>query len=136
MTEKKTTKCSDNLKSLSAMELTFMQFIWEFPEGVSSEQIYEHFPQARGTKSTILYNIASKGYVQNHQEGRHHIYKALISRETYEKMMLQKQLEKTLGNHSFERLVAAFCGKERLSEKQADKARKFLQEIMDEMGDQ
>ena len=41
-------------KKLSPMEMEFMKFIWEHPDGISSEEIYEHFPQARGTKSTVL----------------------------------------------------------------------------------
>ena len=49
------------LKKLSKTELQFMEFIWQHPEGVSSQEIYAHFPQARGTKGTILYNISEKG---------------------------------------------------------------------------
>ena len=45
-----------------------MRFIWKHPEGVSSEAIYEHFPQPRGTKSTVLYNISEKGYVEKVQQ--------------------------------------------------------------------
>lgn len=37
-------------KKLSATEFEFMKFIWKYPEGVSSEEIYQAFPQARGTK--------------------------------------------------------------------------------------
>ena len=44
-------------KKLSATEFEFMKFIWKHPEGVSSEEIYQAFPQARGTKSTILYHL-------------------------------------------------------------------------------
>ena len=48
-------------KKLSATEFEFMKFIWKHPEGVSSEEIYQAFPQARGTKSTILYHLSEKG---------------------------------------------------------------------------
>ena len=51
---------STGLKKLSKTELEFMKFIWKHPEGISSEEIYNHFPQARGTKSTILYNISER----------------------------------------------------------------------------
>ena len=59
-----------------------MRFIWKHPEGVSSEAIYEHFPQPRGTKSTVLYNISEKGYVEKVQQGLHHFYRALV-KEAY-----------------------------------------------------
>ena len=60
------------LKRLSNMELQFMRFI----------PIYEHFPQPRGTKSTVLYNISEKGYVEKVQQGLHHFYRALV-KEAY-----------------------------------------------------
>ena len=59
-----------------------MRFIWKHPEGVSSEAIYEHFPQPRGTKSTVLDNISEKGYVEKVQQGLHHFYRALV-KEAY-----------------------------------------------------
>lgn len=71
-------------KKLSATELEFMKFIWNHAEGVSSEEIYQAFPQTRDTKSTILYNISEKGHVENHQQGRHHIYTALATQTDYE----------------------------------------------------
>lgn len=124
-----------NKKKLSATELEFMKFIWKYPKGVSSEKIYQQFPQARGTKSTILYNISEKGYVDKRQSGLHHIYNALVTQEEYEHALLQQQIRDGLGNTSFEGLVAAFCGKP-LTKAQIDKARNFLRELEDEMEDQ
>lgn len=42
------------LKKLSKTELEFMKFIWKYPEGITSEAIYDHFPQSRGTKSYFV----------------------------------------------------------------------------------
>lgn len=120
-------------KKLSAAELEFMKMIWKHPEGISSEMIYEQFPQARGTKSTILYNISEKGYVQKQQEGRHHIYTALVTQNEYEKALIRQQLIQSFGNSSFERLVAAFLGKQKLTEKQILKVEKLLKELEDDM---
>lgn len=122
-------------KKLSATELEFMRFIWKHPEGVSSEKIYQEFPQARGTKSTILYHISEKGYVDKKQCGLHHTYNALVTQEEYEHALLKQQIRDGLGNTSFEGLVAAFCGKT-LSKAQIEKARNFLRELEDEMEDQ
>ena len=120
-------------KRLSVTELKFMEVIWAHPEGISSEEIYQRFPQARGTKSTILYNISEKGYVENRQEGLHHIYTPLVTRLEYEQALICQELEKSFGSSSFERLVAAFCGKESLTEKQKEKVRDLMDEIEEEI---
>ena len=120
-------------KRLSATEMKFMEVIWAHPEGISSEEIYQRFPQARGTKSTILYNISEKGYVENRQEGLHHIYTPLVTRLEYEQALICQELEKSFGSSSFERLVAAFCGKESLTEKQKEKVRELMDEIEEEI---
>lgn len=119
-------------KRLSATELEFMRFIWENSEGISSEEIYRHFPQARGTKSTILFNIAAKGYVENRQEGLHHIYTPLVTRLEYEQALITEELEKTFGVSSFDKLVAAFCGKEKLTEEQKKRVHGLLEQIKEE----
>lgn len=124
------------IKKLSKTELEFMKLIWQHPEGIASEVIYEHFPQSRGTKSTVLFNISEKGYVQNVQQGRHHIYTANISESEYKQALIQQQLNKLFGESSFERLVAAFCGKQKLSEEQAKKVRNLLRELENGMEDQ
>lgn len=116
-------------KKLSPMELEYMRYIWEHPDGISSEEIYEHFPQVRGTKSTVLYNISQKGYVEKRQEGLHHIYTALVGRMEYEQALVRQQLQRSVGINSLEELVAAFCGKEMLTEEQKEKIRKFLKEM-------
>ena len=116
-------------KRLSPMELEFMRFIWKHPQGVSSEEIYQHFTQARGTKSTVLYNISEKRYVEKRQEGRHHFYTALVTRPEYEKALVRQNFMKSFGCSSFEKLVAAFCGKETLTPKQKEKVQELLEEL-------
>lgn len=127
--------CLGGRKKLSATELAFMKYIWKHPDGVSSEEIYNHFSQARGTKSTVLYNISEKGYVKNSQCGRHHIYTALITRTEYEQALLHQQIKGVIGTTSFERLVAAFYGKKSLSESQIEKVKNLLKEMENGMED-
>lgn len=123
-------------KKLSATELSFMEYIWSHPEGISSSEIYEHFPQARGTKSTILFNISEKGYVEKKQQGLHHIYKALITKEQYEQALCRQQLQSVFGDSSFERLIAAFCGKSKLTETQKKKVKALLEELSEDVDDE
>ena len=122
-------------KKLSPSELRFMQYIWDFPEGISSEKIYAHFPQPRGTKSTILGKLTEKGYVTNKQEGLHHIYMFSVTRVEYEKAILHQQVKEVLGGDSFVHLVAAFCGKEKLTKRQEEKIQDILKEIIDDSDD-
>lgn len=119
-------------KKLSETERAFMELIWQHPEGISSQEIYDHFPQARGTKSTILYNISEKGYVENRQQGLHHIYTALVSREAYEQALCRQELKSMFGDSSIERMIAAFCGKSRLTAAQKEKVDALLEELKDD----
>ena len=129
-------ECLGGKKKLSSAELEFMEYIWSCPDGVSSEAIYRHFPQTRGTKSTILYKISEKGYVTKVQRGVHHYYTALVSEEEYHQALIKQQLNKSFGDSSFERMVAMFCGKRALSEDEAARARKLLEEISGNTGEE
>ena len=73
-----------------------------------------------------------KGYVENRQEGLHHIYTPLVTRLEYEQALICQELEKSFGSGSFEHLVAAFCGKEKLTKKQAERVQELLDAIKEE----
>lgn len=115
-------------KKLSARELEFMEVIWQHPEGISSNEIYSHFTQSQGTKSTILYNISEKGYVEQKQIGRHHIYTAKVSKIDYNQALINQKIN-TIGIDSFENLIAAFCGKSEATAEQKKKIEFFLEEL-------
>lgn len=119
-------------KKLSATELEFMKFFWEHPEGISSEELYRSFPQTRSTKSTLLYNISEKGYVQGRQQGRHHIYTALVTREEYEQALLRQQIRSVFGDASIEHLLTAFCGKKAISKDKLAQIKALLDEVEDD----
>lgn len=127
-------KYLNGVRKLSSTERTFMELIWEHPEGISSEEIYrdERFQQSQGTKSTILFKINEKGYVRSIQQGRHHIYYPLFTRQEYEQAVTKQQLEKSFGSPSFSSLVASFCGKSSLSEKQIERVNQLLEDIKNE----
>lgn len=116
-------------KRLSKTELQFMELIWQNPKGISSEEIYEQFPQARGTKSTILFNIVKKGYAEGKQQGRHHIYHPLINKEDYYSLYEQIDLSESLSRLSLEELVVAFSGNKQLTPSQKQKVQELLQAL-------
>ena len=119
------------LKKLSPSEYEFMKLIWERPEGISSEELYSNpkFTQPQGTKSTILFKINEKGYVNMFQRGLHHFYYPKVTRKEYEQAVIKQKLKKSFGHSSFSTLVAFFCGKEELTEEQKDKVNQLLEEI-------
>lgn len=116
------------LKKLSPKELEYMEVIWQHPEGISSNEIYSHFTQSQGTKSTILYNISEKGYVEQKQAGRHHIYTAKVSKLDYNRALINQKIN-TIGMDSLVNLIAAFCGKNEATEEQKKKIEAFLEAL-------
>ena len=107
----------DGRKKLTPLEYDIMKFIWKHPEGIQSSEIYKYFSQSRSTLGTFLFKISEKGYLTNKQVGRHHIYTALVSELEYERALLKQQIKNATGSGSFEHLVAAFYGKDKLNER-------------------
>jgi len=128
--------CLDELggmKKLSAQELEFMQYIWNFPDGVNTIELYEHFAMPKGTKTTILHNISNKGYIIcKKKEGLHYVYTYTVSRVEYERAVLRQQLKEMQREWSLFQVVASFCGKEALSEQQKEKVQELLDDIKKE----
>jgi len=122
------------LKKLSSAEFEFMKLIWEKPDGISSEEIYSNpkFKKPQGTKSTILFKISEKGYVNTVQRGRHHFYYPKFTRIEYEQAVIKQKLKNSFGHASIMKLVAAFCGKDSLTEEESRKISSLLEEIADD----
>lgn len=119
-------------KPLSETELAYMKVIWENPEGISSDDIYRQFPNAQGTKSTILFRISEKGYVNVTREGRHFLYTPQVTELQYNQALMQAKFKKTFGISQLPNVIAAFCGKKQLSEKELQRVEKFLKELENE----
>lgn len=119
-------------KKLSEMEYLFMQYIWQHPDGVSSGNIYNEFPQALGTKSVILHNIKEKGYVRAERNGRKVIYKATTTMSEYERMLMEDKIQRTMGVSSLGELIASLCGKRGLTKEQANELYDLIDRIKDD----
>ena len=123
------------LKPLSATELEYMNVIWNHPEGIRSEKIYLCFPQHDiQTKRVILHNIVKKGYICSVRQGRHLTYYPTVTSEDYQNALKQNEIQRRFGG-SLENTVAAFCGKEALTEKQIQKLHAFIEELCEEDDD-
>ena len=74
---------NEEFKRLSTTELKFMKVIWDHPEGILSEDIFECFDQARTTKSNILRALVKKGCAEVVKEGWHTRYFPKMTQEEY-----------------------------------------------------
>lgn len=119
-------------KPLSDTELMYMKVIWEHPEGISSDDLYRIFPNAQGTKSTILFRISEKGYVNVCREGRHFVYYPQITELQYNQALMQEKLKKEFGFSHMSNFIAAFCGKREFSKETLDKIDEFIKELENE----
>lgn len=119
-------------KPLSETELTYMKVIWANPQGISSDDIYSHFPNAKGTKSTILFRISEKGYVNVEREGRHFLYTPQVTELQYHQALMQTKMKKTFGISQLPDFIAAFCGKQKMSEEALRRVEDFIKDLEDE----
>ncbi len=120
------------LKRLSATELEYMNVIWKYPDGISSNELYENFPQhALKTKRVILHNITKKGYISSIKEGRHQKYIFTIQEKEYQTALERHMFVRKFG-FPLEDIVAEFCGKKKLEEGQIQRLYGLLEELKDE----
>lgn len=115
-------------KKLSNTEYKYMEKIWSNP-GISSEDLYMEFDQATGTKTTIIHRIVEKGYVEVERQGKHYCYTPKITQLEYEQMLMNQQVKKTFGVSSFENLVAAFCGRDKLNKEEVQRLQDLLEDL-------
>lgn len=115
-------------KKLSVTERKYMDFIWEFENGVESDIIYKHFDRKTGTTGSILYKIAQKGYLRTEQFGKHYIHYPTVSKSDYDKAQVLRQL-RISGFTSLSSLIASFCNRKSLMEDEDEKIMKLLEEF-------
>ena len=119
-------------KPLSKAELKFMDIIWKHSDGISSDELYSRFPQAVGTKTTILFRIVEKGYVETIKNGRHNCYIPKVTKLEYEQALMKQKLKTSFGTSSLEHLIANFCGKNTLKEDELKRVQNLLKDLENE----
>ena len=131
-----TLECLNGKKELTPLEYEIMKFIWKQSEEVQSSKIYESFPQSRNTLASTIHKLTRKGYLESKQVGIHHVYSALVSANEYERAVLRQQIKKATGSSTFEHLVAAFYGKDKLNKKQQEKVNSLIKEFENSIDDE
>ena len=113
-------------KPLSKTEFEFMEFIWQYPTGIQSGKIFEHFTQARSTQSNILRNIVVKGFLTVQQKGLHFVYIPTLTKEEYKEKFAEQRIGK------IEKLILSFLQQKKLSSDEIARLQDFLEDLKDE----
>lgn len=114
------------IKILSKTELEFMKVIWDNPDGILSEIIFQKFNQARTTKSNVLRSLVQKGCAKIVKQGCHTLYIPKLSQMEYENLISEQKIGKLEG------IIASFFQKKQLSNTEIDRVKDFLENLKKE----
>ncbi|MBO5472607.1 MAG: BlaI/MecI/CopY family transcriptional regulator [Lachnospiraceae bacterium] len=111
---------------LAEAEEKFAQIIWA-NEPVSSTELVKlcekEMNWKKSTTYTVLKKLCERGIFQNENA----IVSARLSREEFYGMQSRKYVEDVFAG-SLPRFLAAFCGSRKLSQKEIEEMRKFIEE--------
>lgn len=119
------------MNRLTPAEYRYMRVIWEHPEGITSNELYKPYQLTMGAQSTILRKIVAKGFAVSEQRGKQVVYFPTGTRLEYDRDEISDEMEKKLGIGSIGALMAAFCGKDKLSEKEKKKLDQLIEELQE-----
>lgn len=117
------------MNKLTPAEYRYMRVIWEHPEGITSNELYKPYQLTMGAQSTILRKIVAKGFAVSEQRGKQVVYYPTGTRLEYDRKEISEEMDKKLGISSITALMAAFCGKDRLSESEKKKLDQLIEEL-------
>lgn len=115
---------------LGEIQERFAQIIWEsepIPSGQLVRIAKERLGWKKSTTYTVLRKLCEKGLFQN-CEG---IVSALVTKEAFDRAKSHKFVNDHFGG-SLPSFIAAFTGKKKLSEKEADEIQKMIDQFKEE----
>ena len=115
---------------LTDVQLEIMDLIWERGECAISDlwaELKDRRGVARNTVLTIVGRLEKKGWLQRTTEGRSHVFRARVDRQTHERQKLKRVVE-TLFQGSAEHLVRSLLGHNMIREDERQRLRKLLEE--------
>lgn len=111
---------------LADAEERFADIIWSREPVASSELVkicQQEMNWKKSTTYTVLKKLCEKGIFCNDNA----VVRAVLSREEFYGMQSRKYVDDVFAG-SLPRFLAAFCGGKRLSEKEVEEMRKFIDE--------
>ena len=115
---------------LSRAQREVMELIWDAGEASVqeiTEKLNEQRPVARNTVRTLMERMEAKGWLEHRSEGRSFIYSATVPREESLGQRVKDMVEKACGGNP-EKLMMALLDYRGLSEEEAERIRKMLDE--------
>ena len=122
---------------LAHSELELMDFFWASNKEKCKWDILDYFGNQGKSGSAIsflLSKLTKKGFLVPRREGRNFFYTPAISKLEYERSIINESLNITYGQ-SLEMILANFCGKKSVAEKDIDKIRKWLDDLEQKLDD-
>ncbi|MHB9031287.1 MAG: BlaI/MecI/CopY family transcriptional regulator [Candidatus Latescibacterota bacterium] len=118
-------------RTLTEVELEFMQFLWERGE-LASEDIEAAYaergsPLTGGSVRKVLGILMRKGYVSRRKEGKKFIYAAKVPREQASTGVVKDLLQRVFGG-SASLLVAALLDSREVHEKELKEIERLIAE--------
>jgi predicted transcriptional regulator len=117
---------------LTEVELEFMTRLWELGEGTVRDIMAKLAPErdlAYTSAATIMRILEQKNFVTSRKEGKTHVYKALLTKDSYQTRFL-KHISKKLFDNTPAALVARLVDDDDLSEEALREIRALLERRM------
>ncbi len=118
---------------LTEVELEFMTRLWELGEGTVRDVMAKLAPErdlAYTSAATIMRILEQKNFVTSKKEGKTHVYKALLTKDSYQTRFL-KDISEKLFDNTPAALVARLVDDDDLSEDALNEIRTLLERRME-----
>ena len=116
---------------LTQTELELMEYFWKLERKVSFKEILEYFTDVlhknwkKQTLSTYLLNLQKAGLISADANGKNYYYCAVFTKEEHIQRWTKEILKQSFDN-SITRFVSAFSAGKKLSKKDAEELKQFL----------
>ena len=110
------------MQKLAKREEQIMQVFWELEKAFVKE-VVEKLPEPKphyNSVSTMIRILAEKGFISHESFGKTHRYFPIISKEEYQKTVVNDLLGKYFDN-SYSKMVSFFAKEEKISEAELQK---------------
>ena len=117
----------------SEAELKLLRELWDHGEQSVSdlhERVQDYWPVGYTTVLKLLQRMADKGLVQRRLEGRAHVYRAAVRRESTERRVARTFLHRTFDG-SIERLLQSALPGGRARREEIEEIRRLLDRLED-----
>ena len=125
-------------KTLTEVELEFMQILWEHgeaaPDGIQEVLVEAGRDITGGSIRKVLSILMRKGYVTRRKEGKSYYYSPIVGKERAQGGLVGDVLDRAFGG-SAAHLVAALLDSQRVPEEDLDAIERLIAKRRQELAD-